>query len=90
MCCPLILCRYKTMSEAKRSNKVLKDRRAERWHDKRMRKKRCELGNKKLMNNSSYETSRTRKTSSKREKTITSHLPFVIWCHHAPMTNVTS
>jgi hypothetical protein len=55
-----------------------------------IRKKECNLGDKKLMNRSSCEASRTRKTSSKKGRTITSHLPFVTWCHHAPMTKVTS
>jgi hypothetical protein len=40
---------------------------SKRWHDKRMRKKGCNLGDKKLMNSSRCEASRTRKTSSKRE-----------------------
>ena len=66
------------------------DRRAKRWYDKRIRKKWCNLGNKKLMNGSSCEASRIRKNFKQKGKTITSHLPFVIWCHHAPMTKVTS
>ena len=37
------------MSEAKRSNKVSKDQRAEKWHDKRMRKKGCNLGDKRFI-----------------------------------------
>ena len=37
------------MSETKRSNKVSKDQRAEKWHDKRMRKKECNFGDKKLI-----------------------------------------
>ena len=64
MCCPLIRCRHKTMSKAEGPTKW-QDRRVERWHDKRMRKKGCNLGDKKLMNNSYYEASQTRKTSSK-------------------------
>jgi hypothetical protein len=45
------------MSEAKRYNKMSKDQRAKRWHDKRIRKKECNVGNKKLMNSSSCEAS---------------------------------
>ena len=45
----------------------VKDQRAKRWHNKSMRKKGCNLREKKLMNSSSYEASQTRKTSSKRE-----------------------
>ena len=48
-----------------RSGKI---KEAKRWHEKRMRKRRCDLGNKKLMNSSRYETSWARKTSSKREE----------------------
>ena len=48
----------------------VKDQRAKRWHDKRMRKKGYNLGDKKLMNSSSYEASRTRKTSSKKGRTL--------------------
>jgi hypothetical protein len=40
---------------------------SKRWHDKRMRKKGCNLEDKKLMNSSRCEASRTRKTSSKRK-----------------------
>jgi hypothetical protein len=46
---------------------VLKDQRVERWHDKRMRKKGYNLGDKKLMNTLNCEAIRTRKTSRKRE-----------------------
>jgi hypothetical protein len=46
---------------------VSKDQRGERWHDKRIRKKGCNLGDKKLMNNSYYEASQTTKTSSKKK-----------------------
>ena len=67
MCCPLILCRHKTMSEEKGLIRCSKNQRAERWHDKRMRKQGCNLGDKKLMNNSRCEASRKKKTSSKRE-----------------------
>jgi hypothetical protein len=54
------------MSEAEGPTKW-QDRRVERWNDKRMRKKGCNLGNKKSMNSSSYEATQTRKTSNKRE-----------------------
>ena len=54
------------MSEAEGPTKW-QDQRAERLHDKKMRKKGCNLGDKILMNSSSCEASRTRKTSSKRE-----------------------
>ena len=63
---------------------------AKRWHDKRMRKKRCDLGNKKLMNSSRCEASRTRENFKQKGRTIMSHLSFVIWCLHALMTKVTS
>ena len=55
---------HKTMSAAKGPTKW-RDWRVERWHDKRMRKEGCNLGNKKFMNNSYCEASQTRKTSSK-------------------------
>ena len=58
--------RHKTMGEVESPTKW-RDRRVERWHDKRMRKDGCNLGNKKIMNNSYCEASQTRKTSSKRE-----------------------
>ena len=65
------------------------DQRPKRWHDKRMRKKGCNLGDKKLMNSSNCEASRIRKTSNKKGRTITNHLPFVTWCNYALMTKVT-
>ena len=40
---------HKTMGEAEGPTKW-QDRRAERWHDKMMRKKECNLGDKKFMN----------------------------------------
>ena len=55
-----------------------------RWHDKIIRKKECDIGDKMFMNSSSKETFK------QEEKTTTSHLPFVTWCHHDPMTEVTS
>jgi hypothetical protein len=49
-----------------------------------MRKKKCDIKDKMLMNSSSKE-------SFKQEgKITTSHLPFITWCHHAPMMKVTS
>ena len=85
MCCPLILCREETNELSKRSNTMPRStkERAKRWHDKRIRKE-CDIGDKMLMNNSSKETFK------QEEKTTTSHLPFVTWCHHAPIMKVTS
>ena len=57
--------------------------RTKRWHDKRIRKKKCDIGDKMLMNRSSKET-------FKEEKTTTSHLSFITWCHYAPIMKVTS
>jgi len=54
------------MSKAKGPTKW-QDQRVERWHDKKMRKKGCNLENKKLTNNSSYEVSQTWKTSNKKK-----------------------
>ena len=53
------------------------------WHDKRMRKE-CDIGDKMLMNSSSKESFK------QDEKTTTSHLPSITWCHHTPMIKVTS
>ena len=50
-----------------RSNKVSKIKEKKDDMTKGWKRKECNLGNKKLMNSSSYETRRTRKTSSKRE-----------------------
>ena len=52
-------------------------------HDKRMRKE-CDIGDKMLMNSSSQESFKH------EEKITTSHLPFIIGCHHTPMMKVTS
>jgi hypothetical protein len=57
--------------------------RTKRWHDKRM-KKECDMGDKILMDSSSKENFK------KEEKTTTSHIPFITWCHHAPIIKVTS
>ena len=54
------------------------------WHDKKMRKKDCDIGDKMLMNNSSKESFKH------EEKITTSYLPFITGCHHAPMMKVTS
>jgi hypothetical protein len=58
--------------------------RIKRWRDKRIRKKECDIGDKMLMNSSSKETFK------QEEKTTTSHLPFITWCHHALIMKVTS
>ena len=58
--------------------------RTKRWHDKRIRKKEYDIGDKMLMNSSS------KGTFKQEEKITTSHLPFITWCHHAPIMKVTS
>ena len=58
--------------------------RTERWHDKRIRKKECDIGDKMLMNSPSKESFK------QEEKTTTSHRPFITWCHHTPMMKITS
>jgi hypothetical protein len=60
MCYPLILCREETMSRAEGSNRMTRctKERTKIWHDKRMRKKECDMGDKMLMNSSSKEASR--------------------------------
>jgi hypothetical protein len=40
-----------------------------------------------LLNNSRCDTSQSFK---KEERTTTRHLPFITWCHHAPMMKVTT
>jgi hypothetical protein len=57
--------------------------RTKRCHNKRMRKE-CDIGDKMLTNSSSQ------KSFKQEEKTTTSHLPFITWCHHAPIMKVTS
>ena len=52
-----------------------------------MRKKGCNLGDKKLMNSSSCKASQTRKTSSKKEGPSRVIYPS---SYHTPMTKVTS
>ena len=47
-------------------------------------RKECDIGDKMLMNNSSKESFK------QEEKTTTSHLPFITWCHHASIIKVTS
>jgi len=54
------------------------------WHDKRMRKKDSNIGDMMFISNSSKETFK------QEEKITTSHLPFITWCHHAPIMKVTS
>jgi hypothetical protein len=68
------------------ANKVLRStkERTKGWHDKRMRKKECDIGDKMLMNSSSKESFK------QEEKITTSHLPFITGCHHTPIMNVTS
>ena len=63
------------------------DRRVERWHDKRMRKEGCNLGNKKHI---TVRLAEQGKLQAKKGRTIMSHLLFVTWCHHASMMKVTS
>jgi hypothetical protein len=46
-------------------------------------RKEYNIGDKKLMNNSSKE-------NFKQEEKTTSHLPLITWCHHTPMMKVTS
>jgi hypothetical protein len=58
--------------------------RTKRWHEKRMRKKECDIGDKMLMNSSSKESFK------QEEKTTTSHLPFSTWCDHAPIIKIAS
>ena len=48
------------------------DQRAKRWHNKRMRKKGCNLGNKKLMNTQAARQP-NKENFKKKGKTITSH-----------------
>lgn len=85
MCCLLILCREETIKGAEGPNKVSRSikERTKGWHDKRMRKE-YNLGDKMFMNSSSKESFK------QEEKTATSHLPFVTWCHHTSMMKVTS
>ena len=85
MCCLLILCGKETIKVAEGPNKVpryIKER-TKRQHDKRILKE-CDIGDKMVMNSSS------KGTFKQEEKTTTSHLPFITWCHHAPMMKVTS
>jgi hypothetical protein len=72
--------------ESIRSNIMIRStkERTKRWHDKRMRKKEFDIEDKMLMNNSSKESFML------EEKTTTSHLPFITWCHHTPIMKVTS
>ena len=58
--------------------------RTKRGYDKRIRKKDCDIGDKMLMNSSNKETFK------QEEKTTTSHLPLITWCHHALVMKVTS
>jgi hypothetical protein len=73
MCCPLILCRKKTISRAEGPNRMTRStkERTKRWHDKRIRKKECDIGDKVFMNSSS------KGNFKQEEKTTISHLPFI-------------
>ena len=51
-----------------------------------MRKKWCNLGDKKLMNSSRCKASQKKENFNQKGRTITSHLPFVIWWYHVSMT----
>jgi len=86
MCCPLIFYRNETMCKAKGPNTIPRStkERTKRWHYKRTRKKECDIGDKMLTNSSSKERFK------QEEKTTTSHLSFITWCHHTPMMKVTS
>ena len=63
MCCPLIFCGNETMRGPEGPNKVPRSKKRE-WHDKRMKKKERDIGDKMLMNNSRCEVSQARKVSS--------------------------
>jgi uncharacterized glyoxalase superfamily protein PhnB len=73
------------MSRAEGSNRMTRStkERQKRWHDKIMRKE-CNIGDKMLMNSSSKESFK------QEEKTTTSHLSYITWCHYAPIMKVTS
>jgi hypothetical protein len=70
MCCPLILYREETKRGVEGPNKMPRStkRKIKGWHDKRIRKKECDIGDKMLMNSSSNESFK------QEEKTTTSHL----------------
>ena len=74
------------MSRAEGPNRMIRStkQRTKRWHDKRMRKKEYDIGDKMLINSSSKESFK------QEEKTTTSHLASITWCHHAPMMKVAS
>ena len=71
MCCLLILCREETIKGAEGPNKVPRStkERTKGWHNKRMRKKECDIGDKMLMNISGKESFKTGR------KDHHSHLP---------------
>jgi hypothetical protein len=73
------------MSRAEGPNRMTRStkERTKRWHDKEI-KKECDMGDKMLMNSSSKESFK------QEEKTTTSHLTFITWCHHAPKMKVIS
>ena len=78
--------RNEAMRGAEGSNKVPRSikERTKGWHDKRMIKKKYNIGDKMLMDSSSKESFK------EEEKTTISHRPFITWCHHAPIMKVTS
>jgi len=53
-------------------------RKNKRWHD-RTKKREYNIGDKMLMNSSSKESFK------QEEKTTTSYLTLITWCHHTPM-----
>ena len=68
--------RNETMKGTEGPNKVPRStkERTKGWHDKRMRKKECDIGHKMLMNSSRCKVSQARKVSSIRKR-----LPQVIY-----------
>ena len=62
--------RNETMRGAEGPNTVPRStkERTKGWHDKRMRKKECDIGHKMLMNSSRCKVSQARKVSSRRKR----------------------
>jgi hypothetical protein len=71
------------MRGANKVSRSMKERK-KGWHDKRMRNKEYDIGDKMFMNNTSKES------FEHEEKITISHLPFVTWCHHTLKMKVTS
>jgi uncharacterized membrane protein YgaE (UPF0421/DUF939 family) len=65
-------------------NPKIHKRKNKKWHNKRMRKKEYDIGDKMLMNSSSKESFK------QKEKITTTHLPFITECDHTPIMKVTS